>query len=73
MLQKFGQRECQCLVIGESQPLQLGWRVFHLKAQFDEKVIQDVREVALVKAMQSSDGPLQYLKQIYGSIIKEQH
>jgi hypothetical protein len=52
--------------------MQLGWRVFWLKGLFDSQVNKDVKDIALVESMKSEDGPLSYLKQICGTIIKNQ-
>jgi len=43
-----------------------------LKSLFDNYVNKDVKDIALVQAMKSEDGPLSYLKQICGPIIKFQ-
>ena len=70
LLAKFGKEECDHLALGESTELKLGWHVFWLKDQFEIKAIRDVKDLAKVQALQSVDGPLTYLKQICGPIIK---
>ena len=69
---RLGSEECQCFVFGESSELKLGWRILWLKSLFDTHINKDVKDMALVQAMKSEDGPLQYLKQICGPIVKLQ-
>lgn len=73
MVAKFGQKECDSMALGETNLLRLGWRIFHVKSLFDAKVTQEVKDIAIVGSIESDDGPLAYVKQICGPIIKIQN
>lgn len=74
MLSRFGQKECSCLALVEhfQHKVGLGWRVFHLKSLLDARMNKEVKDMTLILAVSSKDGPLSYVKQICGPIIKIQ-